>query len=415
MKTLTGKESVNRWRQLARTPYLAALLLFQVHPAYAQVDQVLKPFGGNGGGQYIARCNAGDILGGLDLRVGDDVDAIRPLCRSAGGPSQAGSIEPYPSQFGGNGGKPQRLVCPDEAPLVVGMDLTVEGVKTIIVNNIHLFCGLIAVNQKLTENPTVVFDGPQAQYHDAPILQSGNRVTRYGMDRPQTCPPDTVAVGINGRSGIWLDAVGLICGALPSAAQPTPPVNSVPGNAGKPAVSLGRRKTTQPNYAAPVANRAATDTVLMAKTHTESDPPICASARSAREAKSPAAPGLERQCAAARAKAAAATPPAGTPPAAAGDPAPNDSFTPPTFIDGARLWACADAAEEQASDGACLGLKAGDAYCRMEGFSGVQAGGDGALGVTVKRTQAGARTRAVSGDTCKTNSCMAVSELNCAP
>lgn len=299
MKTQTGT-SVGRQRvQSVCLPFLVAALLLHAQTACAQVDQVLDATGGEGGAQYVARCPAGDVLTGFDLRVGDDVDAIRPLCRAAHGPTQTGPVEPYPSQFGGNGGGPRRIVCPDDAPLIVGMGVKAEGVKTIIVNNVHLYCGSVAVNQAPTANPSVVFDGPPAHYSDAIIAQTGNSVQYRGSALPQTCPEDLVAVGINGRSGMWLDAVGLICGALPPAARPPAPLNIVPGNAGKPPVSLGKAKRTQPPIAAPIASHAAIDAALAGQT----EPPICAAARSAKEHKSPAAPGLERQCAAVRAKA----------------------------------------------------------------------------------------------------------------
>src|ERR1700687_3103487 len=58
---------------------LAAILFF-VLSAQAQ-DRIIPPVGGPGGGEFVARCPPGQLLGGVELRVGDDVDAIRPLCR----------------------------------------------------------------------------------------------------------------------------------------------------------------------------------------------------------------------------------------------------------------------------------------------------------------------------------------------
>lgn len=392
-----------------------AALSFCALSAHAQTDQMLPPTGGPGGGQYTARCAAREILTGFDLRTGDDVDAIKPLCMAVRGPSEAGPIDPYPSQFGGNGGGPRRLVCPGNTPLVVGMAVLAEGVQTLIVNNIHLFCGPALANQKPAANPTVVFDGPSAHHAAAVILQeTGNTVQRTGSDRAQICPDGLVAVGINGRSGVWLDAVGLICGALPEAARPAQPANITPGNVGKPPVSLGRVKSADSRIAERAGSHAAVDTAIAAQEPLQDDPPICASARSARARNSPAAPGLEKQCAFARTHAApaAASP---EPPAVPADGAGNRAFAPPVFNDGARLWACADAAEAQANDGACAGLKAGKAYCRMQGFSDVQPGADGSLGVTVKRAQAGTKVRAIDGDACAANDCTAISELVCAP
>jgi hypothetical protein len=319
---------------------LLAGLLVPVPAAHAQADQILQASGGTGGGQYVARCPAGEVLTGFDLRTGDDVDAIRPLCVAVRGPADVGPIDPYPSQFGGGGGGPLRIGCPSNAPLVIGMEILAEGVKTVIVNNIHLFCGLAIANQTLPGGPSAVFDGPPAQYSDAIIFATGNSVQHYGTftdphDRdfgPQICPKDLVAVGINGRSGIWLDAVGLICGAPPLVVAPAQPANITPGNAGKRPVALGRVKISSP-VATKVNSGREIDTAILAQANSPNDPPICVSARTARLRNSPAAPGLERQCATARANASQSsspgeTPPAASVPAADGPPvrAPHDLF-----------------------------------------------------------------------------------------
>lgn len=394
---------------------MLAALAFCAFSAQAQTDQMLPATGGPGGGQYAARCAEGAILTGFDLRTGDDVDAIRPLCAAVRSPTDAGRIDPWPTQFGGNGGGPRSLVCPGDAPLVIGMAVAAEGVKTVIVNNIHLFCGPALAHQMPAANPTVVFDGPPARHTNAVILpQTGNSVQRTGSGRAQICPDGLVAVGINGRSGIWLDALGLVCGAPPAAARPAAPANTTPGNAGKRPVTLGRAKPRAAPIAQRFASRAAIDAARMTPLSTQNEPPICASARSARARHAPTAPALEKRCAAARASAPPA-PAASAPTAVPADNSNHRAFAPPQFNDGARLWACIDAAEGQANEGACLGLKAGKAYCRMQGFSDVQPGADGALGVTVKRAPAGAKVRAIGGDACTDGDCTTISELTCAP
>jgi hypothetical protein len=47
---------------------------------FGQADQLLPPIGGGGGAQYSARCASHEIVNGFELRTGDDVDAIRPIC-----------------------------------------------------------------------------------------------------------------------------------------------------------------------------------------------------------------------------------------------------------------------------------------------------------------------------------------------
>ena len=63
---------------------LPLLLLGLLAAANAQASgdavSYLPPIGGSGGGQFKAPCGATENLMGFELRVGDDVDAIRPVC-----------------------------------------------------------------------------------------------------------------------------------------------------------------------------------------------------------------------------------------------------------------------------------------------------------------------------------------------
>ncbi|MGH9893006.1 MAG: hypothetical protein ACREA0_13650, partial [bacterium] len=52
----------------------------------ARGDSFLTAIGGDGGGQFVAPCPPGQNLTGFELRVGNDVDAIRPVCVVAYGP-----------------------------------------------------------------------------------------------------------------------------------------------------------------------------------------------------------------------------------------------------------------------------------------------------------------------------------------
>ena len=219
-------------------------MLFFILSAQAQTDAVLPPIGGDGGGQYIARCPQGRLLTGFELRTGDDVDAIRPLCVNAYGPGDVGPVEPYPAFFGGNGGgNTRQLVCPPDAPVVTGLFVRTEGV-TEVVNNIHLYCGVAANTQTTSEFPSAVFDG--ARYSGNNAFGADIAVTRKSMQR---CPEGLVAVGINGRSGRWLDALGLICGVPRLTPRPQTPVTvSSIGKVKTTVGSIGKVKVTRPAY-----------------------------------------------------------------------------------------------------------------------------------------------------------------------
>ncbi|MEO8017409.1 MAG: hypothetical protein ABI769_06325 [Pseudomonadota bacterium] len=242
------------------------LLALIAGPVAAQVDQILPPIGGPGGGQFFQRCREDSILTGVALLVGDDVDGIRAYCRISPEPT-GGQSYVYNGSAGSPGGKWARLECPDSAPLVTGIEVGYEGEQTVIVNNVHLFCGLALPNQSLTTYPTAVFDGP-------PIGKGGDGLKVALSKGFASCPPGLVAVGINGRAGKWVDAFSLICGPLfknPNYQHATPE---------KPVVkSIGRVNTG---------------------TSTPRPPrPICDSARDALARQSPASPNLVAQCRAA--------------------------------------------------------------------------------------------------------------------
>ena len=203
---------------------LSAAMLFLVVSAQAQTDAKLESIGGPGGGQFVARCPQGQFLTGVDLRYGDDVDAIKIICVAAYGPADVGPPVTGGEVFGGSGGgQVEKIVCPKENPVVTGMYVNAWGEDTLVVGSIGLYCGVAATTQVL---------------RDMDILHSGNHtggasITSREPKRAngtQRCPTSLVAVGINGRSGIWLDAVGLICGVpslTPKPAALQPPVKAV--------------------------------------------------------------------------------------------------------------------------------------------------------------------------------------------
>jgi hypothetical protein len=233
--------------------------LFLSSAAQAQSDQVLPPWGGLGGAPFVARCAVGDILTGFELKTADDVDSIRPICTREISPFQGGGRHVFTQKFGGDGGgAPFQLVCPSNAPAIAGVTIETEGEKTEVLNGIDVFCSAILPNEPMTSTPTLHYEGPH------PSGGAFNTVFTKGDTHTQVCPRGLVPVGISGRSGVWVDAVGLICGASTLHETVIPSLGRIGG----------------PNREA--APRR----------------PICDAARDARARNSPAAPDLEAQCAA---------------------------------------------------------------------------------------------------------------------
>ena len=163
---------------------------------YAWADTYLERLGGPGGGKFVGRCPKDQNLAGFDVKSGQTIDSIRPLCLVAFGPTEVGVINRLPDAFGGGGGGEERIVCPKSAPIVTGWIVASNGEHTITVDYFQLLCGVAAANQTMPE-----VEGPLV---NAPGF--ANQV-----DTTQRCPAGLVAVGITGRAGEWVDAVGLIC------------------------------------------------------------------------------------------------------------------------------------------------------------------------------------------------------------
>src|SRR5688500_12105047 len=118
---------------------LLLLGLLSVTARPVRAEAFLRLIGGDRGGQFIAPCPAGQNLLGFELRAGDTVDAIRPVCVFAFGPSEisnrsltndsglvpvpgafAGIINAQqvaPGWFGGPGGGIVRVLCPASTPI----------------------------------------------------------------------------------------------------------------------------------------------------------------------------------------------------------------------------------------------------------------------------------------------------------
>lgn len=255
----------------------------------------LPPQGGNNGGQYQAQCGPTENLMGFELRVGTVIDAIRPVCVVTYGATAIGNQVVPPTWNGGTGGHVVRLLCPTSTPIVIAFtgSVTATDENTTVLSRIHLYCGQAIAAQKPAEFPSAVFDTPGSEV-------AGN----FGLAQ-QVCPSGQVAVGVHGRAGNFLDAVGLICGA---------PRRDTSG------VALGRVQPTTPAVAMSICDRAkdararnspvaaaleaqckaSTPPVALGRVQKPagaSDPvPICDQAQSALARNSPIAPQLVARC-----------------------------------------------------------------------------------------------------------------------
>jgi len=275
----------------SRIPLLL-LLISSFATLHSQVGQVhgLKPIGGTGGEPFADMCPTNYFLTGVALHAGDDVDAIQQLC--LGVDDRRPTDTPW---HGGNGGSLKVLLCPVKTPAVVAMYVGAEGMNTVVVNNIHIFCGLASDGRRLVSYPDAVFDGPQ--FH----VSSSGRFAAAPIHDQDECEPGQIALGVTGSSGVWLDAVGIICGPPPAALRLTPQDKRVVS-------SLGRVKAQGGSTPGPAQS-------------------LCEKAADARARNSPAAPYLEAQCSPEGAKIVAAE---------KADLAPSPSGVPTSICDAAQ-------------------------------------------------------------------------------
>ncbi len=249
---------------------IGAVLIFAMLCRVAGAQSYLPILGGPGGGSFEEQCGAGQNLLGFELRTGDDVDAIRPVCAATYAESQVAapvvgvSAQDGSWRGGPGGGQRHVLLCPDHNPIVLGMEVYAEGADTVIVNSIALYCGnAVSGAQTVSSYPSAVFEAPQYKMKGGFLQGADPTPHTEGDDR---CPMGQVGIGMHGRSGNWLDAVGLICDVRRIASLP-------------PGTSLNKTVGRVNGRSEPVGPHGS----------------IC-NAAAARARNSPAAPYLEEQC-----------------------------------------------------------------------------------------------------------------------
>lgn len=205
-----------------------------VMPAHA--DSYLPQIGGKGGAQYRERCPQGQVLNGFELRAGDDIDAIRAVCVTPSSPT-AVSAPPLSNGFGGGwhgggGGGLQRLLCPADTPVVAGAAALYDGIDTISLDAIDIYCKPILATAEIGQYPSNQFHAPVQGCTHGPNLGPYEPLKAFGgwygrcpkvkVGR-YDCPAGQIAIGMHGHSGALVDAMGLICEPAPTFGPPPPP------------------------------------------------------------------------------------------------------------------------------------------------------------------------------------------------
>lgn len=179
---------------------LAAAIVAQtmfVVPARAQQGTtVTDAVGGAGGGPFRASCPSGMVMVGINGRHGAWVDAVAPIC-AIWTNRRLDPIEFQPGT-GGAGGGTGYMSCAGSRGAVVALWVwPVHRDNRRLIGRIVLECGDYTMPTRRVNKRAGGADGfGQAA--------EGERVALR-------CGPREVAVGLYGRSGAFLDRVGLLC------------------------------------------------------------------------------------------------------------------------------------------------------------------------------------------------------------
>ncbi|TWS97550.1 hypothetical protein [Reyranella sp. CPCC 100927] len=205
--------------KFGRVLVVAAMATAYCGQVAAETDWSTDAIGGGGGNRVAARCDPGQYLVGVSGRVGDDMDAIAPICaRAPSGGARSDIVRK--AGFGGSGGNAREILCPESAPFVRKLEVYAEGARTVVVNTIYADCGPLtgAMPRPVAGyNASLSMGGPLYSSPSLlPVIIPGNSSR---VRSAVTCPSHMIPVGVQGRAGAMVDALGLICGEI----APAPP------------------------------------------------------------------------------------------------------------------------------------------------------------------------------------------------
>ena len=190
---------------------LLVALLFASAPAEAK-DLPIQ--GGPGGSYFRSECPVGQWVIGVMIRHGFWVDAMRLTCA----PYSSISRVPPNTQLdfqGQQGGSlnPKTINCSGDTYVTgIKFGTTWDGNDPRYVDYVEVTCSSVSV---VGTPPTAVF----GMIGTSTCLDTGEGCS----DRPfsLTCGLGDAATGFHGRSGIYVDALGLICGPSPALVAAT--------------------------------------------------------------------------------------------------------------------------------------------------------------------------------------------------
>ena len=179
------------WRILAKTLAMLVFVLIGLSPVTAKE---FAPEGGSGGVLFRDLCPNGQYLVGTNAHTGNVVDQISITCASVNPDGSTGAQFHGPNRGGPGGSAPTQTTCGDHE-IISAMGLLPGDVPPLTVIRLIIF-NCVSTTGTARHN----LDIGNAPFF--PTIQ-------------QNCADGEAATGVQGRSGIYVDALGLICGPLP--------------------------------------------------------------------------------------------------------------------------------------------------------------------------------------------------------
>lgn len=175
----------------------------------AQAQETFTPtLGGNGGQQFIARCPANTSLTGVEARTGAYVNYIAPVCDGRA------------IQGAGGGGDRRSAVCP-AGSVVRSMAVTSLRSPNHLLKALILDCAARGSRTRTASVPLDTpgaFTSPSGPIGNLALFVSGPvGALRMADNLSKGYPKGTLScgakdiIGLQGRSGSAVDALGLIC------------------------------------------------------------------------------------------------------------------------------------------------------------------------------------------------------------
>jgi hypothetical protein len=206
---------------------ICAAFVFLVHSHSSAHATDLPVEGGPGGGPFRAECPSGQYLVGVSIKAGAWVDAIYLLCAPFIADQGGFGKWTRGPRHGGAGGSAllKDAACPRDR-VVWGIKFGWTRTEYSYVDYVELQC-MPTARDGPTNNVCVQTGGGCWNKNPNPPPATFPGGLNVIGDEPfkQNCDPKSeVATGIHGRSGAYVDALGLICGLEPTphVAAPVP-------------------------------------------------------------------------------------------------------------------------------------------------------------------------------------------------